>query len=388
MAREIATTRAATPLPAKLCLDFLKQLNARQCHQDEHPFPVNLCSSANSSIKLPVLLGSQNRNSVHFASFDDSPFLTPTKEGNFERCVSGLSTDCSTTIESDDPEDSNSSGSWRLGVKNTFVHVSDSSDDELPVSRSKSEAPRSSLQTPASQIPSCKELPASLPKSGSKLPSVGSALHASGSCKPCAWFYKPEGCANGDQCRHCHVCSIEERRRRRKTRVLTRRRRGSSSSLDESPLAPALTTEGLERSGFSNERSLSMTSEDLDVLHLTVHWKIDVKNTFVHMSDNSDEELDFTRCKTEPTRAALMSPALQIQSCTDVCTSMPESVPHLPSIGSALHGSGSCKPCAWFWKREGCANGADCHHCHLCSQEEIKRRRKVVQSARRRKGSH
>lgn len=41
------------------------------------------------------------------------------------------------------------------------------------------------------------------------------------------------------------------------------------------------------------------------------------------------------------------------------------------------------RPCAWFWKPkatrglgifwnpfcQGCDNGRDCHHCHLCPQE-------------------
>eukprot|EP00928_Gymnodinium_smaydae_P028479 TRINITY_DN2170_c0_g1_i1.p1 TRINITY_DN2170_c0_g1~~TRINITY_DN2170_c0_g1_i1.p1 ORF type:complete len:419 (-),score=65.70 TRINITY_DN2170_c0_g1_i1:156-1307(-) len=49
----------------------------------------------------------------------------------------------------------------------------------------------------------------------------------------------------------------------------------------------------------------------------------------------------------------------------------------LPSIGSVEHASGTCRPCAWFWKPQSCTNGAECRHCHLCPQGEIKRRRKV-----------
>lgn len=48
----------------------------------------------------------------------------------------------------------------------------------------------------------------------------------------------------------------------------------------------------------------------------------------------------------------------------------------LPSHGSLLHGSGKCKPCMWFWKPEGCGNGQDCGHCHLCPQSEIAMRRR------------
>jgi len=48
----------------------------------------------------------------------------------------------------------------------------------------------------------------------------------------------------------------------------------------------------------------------------------------------------------------------------------------LPSHGSLLHGTSRCKPCMWFWKESGCARGQDCGHCHLCPQNE-KRRRKA-----------
>eukprot|EP00928_Gymnodinium_smaydae_P098853 TRINITY_DN9290_c0_g1_i1.p1 TRINITY_DN9290_c0_g1~~TRINITY_DN9290_c0_g1_i1.p1 ORF type:complete len:544 (-),score=96.33 TRINITY_DN9290_c0_g1_i1:107-1624(-) len=46
------------------------------------------------------------------------------------------------------------------------------------------------------------------------------------------------------------------------------------------------------------------------------------------------------------------------------------------SQGSALHGSGECRPCAWFWKAKGCLNAERCLHCHLCPDGEIKSRRK------------
>jgi hypothetical protein len=47
------------------------------------------------------------------------------------------------------------------------------------------------------------------------------------------------------------------------------------------------------------------------------------------------------------------------------------------NIGSAFHGTGECRPCAWFWKLEGCQNGQDCRHCHICPEGEIKTRRKA-----------
>lgn len=46
------------------------------------------------------------------------------------------------------------------------------------------------------------------------------------------------------------------------------------------------------------------------------------------------------------------------------------------SVGSVSHEVGECKPCAWFWRLQGCSNGQECRHCHLCGREEVKARRK------------
>jgi len=47
----------------------------------------------------------------------------------------------------------------------------------------------------------------------------------------------------------------------------------------------------------------------------------------------------------------------------------------LPSVGSALHLSGRCKPCA-FLHTKGCASGLSCTFCHLCEPGEKKLRQK------------
>jgi len=43
----------------------------------------------------------------------------------------------------------------------------------------------------------------------------------------------------------------------------------------------------------------------------------------------------------------------------------------LPSVGSAKHASGFCKPCAFLYTK-GCANGPSCTFCHLCMPDERK----------------
>eukprot|EP00438_Fugacium_kawagutii_P013187 Skav230183 [mRNA] locus=scaffold196:169519:170923:- [translate_table: standard] len=52
-----------------------------------------------------------------------------------------------------------------------------------------------------------------------------------------------------------------------------------------------------------------------------------------------------------------------------------------PSKGSALHGTGHCKPCAWFWKPRGCSNASDCSYCHACPAGALKERKKAKVAA-------
>jgi len=51
--------------------------------------------------------------------------------------------------------------------------------------------------------------------------------------------------------------------------------------------------------------------------------------------------------------------------------------PEQISQGSALHGTGACKPCAWFWKPGSCQNKDSCSYCHLCPEGELKARKKA-----------
>jgi hypothetical protein len=52
----------------------------------------------------------------------------------------------------------------------------------------------------------------------------------------------------------------------------------------------------------------------------------------------------------------------------------------LPTIGSAGHWEGLCKPCAFVTK--GCSSGAACTFCHLCGPEVKWRKRKFFQRGR------
>lgn len=55
----------------------------------------------------------------------------------------------------------------------------------------------------------------------------------------------------------------------------------------------------------------------------------------------------------------------------------------LPSKGSVTHGTGKCRPCAWFFKDQGCSNDYECGYCHLCPEGELKARKKSKVTAMR-----
>jgi len=78
-----------------------------------------------------------------------------------------------------------------------------------------------------------------------------------------------------------------------------------------------------------------------------------------------------------PSATALASMAEQLSTKSD-------SLDAMSSVGSLKHGSGTCKPCAFFHKT-GCANGMACAFCHLCGPgvlKQLKQERRQRMSAR------
>mmetsp|Transcript_52593 Transcript_52593/g.151659 ORF Transcript_52593/g.151659 Transcript_52593/m.151659 type:complete len:284 (-) Transcript_52593:420-1271(-) len=62
----------------------------------------------------------------------------------------------------------------------------------------------------------------------------------------------------------------------------------------------------------------------------------------------------------------------------------------MASAGSALHGTGRCKPCA-FVHTKGCESGENCVFCHMCDKGEKKRRQQAKREQRNERrvtGSH
>ncbi|CAK0848620.1 unnamed protein product [Prorocentrum cordatum] len=73
-----------------------------------------------------------------------------------------------------------------------------------------------------------------------------------------------------------------------------------------------------------------------------------------------------------PPPAALVAEAAPAPSAP---ATAPLGSPECPTVGSALHCQGACRPCAHAFTK-GCANGVGCQFCHLCEPGELKRRQR------------
>jgi len=96
-----------------------------------------------------------------------------------------------------------------------------------------------------------------------------------------------------------------------------------------------------------------------------------IKNTFIHFQPET-------------------VPALATSPRSSSCPAMGEQVMHTEdfavSVGSALHFSAECKPCAWRWRSGGCSKGHLCPFCHLCEDGAVQRKkRKKIKDLRARR---
>jgi hypothetical protein len=128
----------------------------------------------------------------------------------------------------------------------------------------------------------------------------------------------------------------------------------------------------------------SKTSPGLDGKDLGDAYPRDlvVRNTFLEFVEEP-VFLQLRRVKSAPSSpvagkvAELTPPAPAVLELASMLETTPMlGSPELPTVGSAQHRLGECKPCAFFWKPAGCSNGVDCVYCHLCDAHEKKRRQK------------
>ena len=142
--------------------------------------------------------------------------------------------------------------------------------------------------------------------------------------------------------------------------------------------------------------------------------RLDVKNTFLHVTDVGEESVKMSRSRSESSlgsgtalesgsgHSVYTGPGHKLwgesgekrsspnderssASCRDSVRQpvQPPVVPervipakHRPSwsAGSDLHILGKCSPCAWKYRVAGCNNGEICKFCHMCPPGTVKAR--------------
>jgi len=123
------------------------------------------------------------------------------------------------------------------------------------------------------------------------------------------------------------------------------------------------------------------------------------KNTFIEFPVTDEHAGNRRRLRSAP--SYLLNPAVPTSKLDDA--SLSQAAPRqrrrgvritagmlstlgsaeFPTVGSAGHHRGKCKPCAFAWKEGGCESGVQCQFCHLCDAVEKKRRHKAKLQGRR-----
>lgn len=244
---------------------------------------------------------------------------------------------CGTTASTAVPEDSRGLGTWstddlRSSTSSRSGWLGDESISTASFALNSSCLNKKDMED---TMEDQSERPPGLPELNGKtetsqsLPSIGSQEHGTGTCRPCAWFYKPDSCKNGRECRHCHLCPEGEIKSRKKTKLTTMR----ISKID----------------GGCEQQTTDVDQQGSD-------------------SRETGEG------NTEKASALTPPPGLASLP-TDQGLAKPDGP--MPSVGAEKHDLGECKPCAWFWKPGSCSNGKDCKHCHLCPEGELKSRKRL-----------
>lgn len=241
--------------------------------------------------------------------------------------------------------------------------------------------------------------------------SIGSAEHSSGRCKPCAWYWKPQGCANGVECRACHLCPKGRLKSLKREKVTMLRAAAEAAYVsDVAQVLQRLKTEALEAfdaalapppppppqppvlpAEFNEDEHRMLSKAKLAGITprpepLTIE---DVSTSEGSGHSSCAQSIVSTPQSMIPQMLSNLSPG----ECPTFAPPSPQtSYRQLPlvltppsqfSMGSSLHHVGTCVPCAWFWKEQGCTNGATCRRCHLCPLGEVKNRKKQKMAAKR-----
>lgn len=227
-----------------------------------------------------------------------------------------------------------------------------------------------SPMAPQSERQSVLRFPPGLPPSLGT-PSRGSMMHASGTCQPCAWFWRSSGCKNGIHCSHCHLCPESELKARKKAKVTMMRLGLVTPKSDAKPSA----SEDLPRFGWGLKPSES--PERCSESETTVGFGSDRDRAVTPSYEDASSS-----SSTSPSPFEIDDPLPTPVDCFVASSAAPQRQVQT-SKGSTLHGTGTCQPCAWFWKPSSCLNAADCKYCHLCPEGEVKSRKRLKLAALR-----
>jgi len=134
---------------------------------------------------------------------------------------------------------------------------------------------------------------------------------------------------------------------------------------DIAPTTPTSPTVDVWWQGWVDEGTFDTTPVDPALPTADVWWQGWVEE---------DQAAWAAACMTPATVTATGAAEPRVLLRLDEALRAPElGTPEQPTVGSAGHPYGTCKPCAFF-HRKGCINGVECRFCHLCGPRERKAR--------------
>lgn len=187
-------------------------------------------------------------------------------------------------------------------------------------------------------------------------------------CKPCAWFRTPQGCRNGVDCSFCHICEPQRK---------TEESKKTEDALLMSPKYVELSKgsrshpDACKPCAWFWHHKGCQSGVDCEFCHLCPRGELKARQA---------RQRELKTVPRDESKAWEEVPCETAQS-EEIWQDFSDfsGLSLLPSVGSAAHSTGECRPCAWFWKEGGCKNGKECRHCHLCPEGEIRHRKKLKQ---------
>jgi len=148
---------------------------------------------------------------------------------------------------------------------------------------------------------------------------------------------------------------------------------------EEEPDAVPSAAHQLRRSLTTSAAAMATVASETAAM-VTGWWQSSTGSEDAAYLEETFEVVQSPQAPAHPSSIAAAPPVLLLSQMIEAPPSMdlsqiPLGSPDMPTMGSAGHWIGDCKPCAFYHKR-GCTNGVECNFCHLCDSSEKKRRQK------------